>query len=496
MALQGTRLQGLASRDENRAAAAESSLFNSTSPGVRENLAPGTELQASIAQPQKQKFATLAESQVLSQQGTIERSREAAIRQQAQLALQERGQQFNQNLALRNADIKEEKRLMDIRKADQNYAQGQLGLQEKQVGLEGKQIELGKNKALLELYGPTMTKPKEYVPVSKEGAGYYISTAKSELGIPDSEIRDADGNLTSQGSDYLDALDVISKRNPDMKEQDRIKEAARISGLRSYDEALADVNDEISSIGTPEDDAGKTRLAGLLEEQRKLQKQMEKQNPTKETTKLDAFGDPFPVQSNGSINQGTISNFVNKAAVSLSSKNPEDQRMAFDVINKLNLRNSLTPDHKAALYDKILIAKSGGDASVLETKQNEMLSNAYDAKNQKTVFDSIKKQYTDFVAPTGKTSSASSGPVRSSLLVPMSQSERGSYTPPSKKEVINSIAKQIGVAPEAAEQLYQNILLHNLKAEDFDNVFEQGDSSSARQASVQNLLNSYLNGNK
>jgi len=494
MALQGTRLQGLASRDENRAAAAESSLFNSTSPGVRENLAPGTELQASIAQPQKQKFATLAESQMLAQQGSIERAREDAIRQQAQLALQERGQQFNQNMALRSADIQEQQRLINIRAADQDYAAGQLGLQEKQVGLEGKQLELGKNKALLELYGPTMEKPKEneYVPISKEGAGYYISSAKSGLGIPDSEMRDADGNLTSQGSDYLDALDVISKRNPDLSEDERINEAARIAGLRSYDQTLEDVTDEIASIGSLDDEESQARLSELQSQQRTLKRQMARR---KRLSEGQSDGEPSLINEDGKINPDAVTPFVQKASVSLSSQNQQDRSMAFDALNKLSLQNVLTPEHKSALYDSIVMANNNGDRSAIEKKHQEMLNDAFNSRNQKIVFDAIRKQYTDFIAPKGTTQRGSAQP-RSSLLVPMSQQERGSYSPPSERSITDSISQQLGIAPESAKALYQKILLEQLKAEDFDNIFERGDAVSARKIAIENLLNSYLNGNK
>ena len=44
--------------------------------------------------------------------------------------------------------------------------------------------------------------------------------------------------------------------------------------------------------------------------------------------------------------------------------------------------------------------------------------------------------------------------------------------------------------------LYQKILLEQLKAEDFDNIFEHGDAVSARKIAIENILNSYLNGNK
>lgn len=487
MALQGTRLQGLASRDENRAAAAESSLFNSTSQGVRENLAPGTELQASIAQPQKQKFATLAESQMLAQQGSIERAREDAIRQQAQLALQERGQQFNQNMALRSADIQEQQRLINLRAADQDYAAGQLGLQEKQ-------LELGKSKALLELYGPTMEKPKEneYVPISKEGAGYYISSAKSGLGIPDSEMRDADGNLTSQGSDYLDALDVISKRNPDLSEDERINEAARIAGLRSYDQTLEDVTDEIASIGSLDDEESQARLSELQSQQRTLKRQMARR---KRLSEGQSDGEPSLINEDGKINPDAVTPFVQKASVSLSSQNQQDRSMAFDALNKLSLQNVLTPEHKSALYDSIVMANNNGDRSAIEKKHQEMLNDAFNSRNQKIVFDAIRKQYTDFIAPKGTTQRGSAQP-RSSLLVPMSQQERGSYSPPSERSITDSISQQLGIAPESAKALYQKILLEQLKAEDFDNIFERGDAVSARKIAIENLLNSYLNGNK
>lgn len=495
MALQTTRLQGIAARDENREAAAESSLFNSTSPGVRENLAPGTELQASIARPQKQKFATLAEAQMLAQQGSIERAREDAIRQQAQLALQERGQQFNQNMALRSADIQEQQRLINLRAADQDYAAGQLGLQEKQVGLEGKQLELGKNKALLELYGPTMEnmeKPNEYVPISKEGAGYYISSAKSGLGIPDSEMRDADGNLTSQGSDYLDALDVISKRNPDLSEDERINEAARIAGLRSYDQTLEDVTDEIASIGSLDDEESQARLSELQSQQRTLKRQMARR---KRLSEGQSDGEPSLINEDGKINPDVVTPFVQKASVSLSSQNPQDRRMAFDALNKLSLQNVLTPEHKSALYDSVVAANSGGAVSAVEAKHQEMLKNAFNSRNQKIVFDAIRKQYTDFIAPKGTTQRGSAQP-RSSLLVPMSQEERGSYSPPTESSITDSISQQLGIAPESAKALYQKILLEQLKAEDFDNIFERGDAVSARKIAIENLLNSYLNGNK
>jgi predicted double-glycine peptidase len=78
----------------------------------------------------------------------------------------------------------------------------------------------------------------------------------------------------------------------------------------------------------------------------------------------------------------------------------------------------------------------------------------------------------------------------------MSQQERGSYSLPSERSITDSMAQQLGVSAEAAKTLYQKILLEQLKAEDFDNVFEQGDASSTGQAAIENLLNSYLNGNK
>jgi hypothetical protein len=142
-----------------------------------------------------------------------------------------------------------------------------------------------------------------------------------------------------------------------------------------------------------------------------------------------------------------------------------------------------------------VIANNNGDRSAVEKKHQEMLKDAFNSKNQKLVFDAIRKQYIDFVPPKGTTSKGSVAP-RSSLLDPMSQQERGSYSLPSERSITDSMAQQLGVSAEAAKTLYQKILLEQLKAEDFDNVFEQGDASSDSQAAIENLLNSYLNGNK
>lgn len=497
MALQTTRLQGIAARDENRESAASSSLFNQTSPAVTEALAPGTELQAAIERPVRQKFATLAEAQMLGQQRSLEQSRAAAIREQAQFALQERGQQFNQDLALRSADRQEQESLAQLRAADQAYAAGQLGMQSDQLNLQSSQFELGRNQKLMDLYGPTLEptnveKPQEYTPVTKEGAGYYISSARSSLGIPDSELRDEDGNLTPQGSDYLDALDVISKRNPNIGEDERIKEAARIAGLRSYDQTLEDVNDEIASLGTPEDEEGQSRLSALQSQQRNLQRQIARRGSASESQTPEAAPQ---INERGEIDPAIITQFVQKAATSFSSQNPKDRRMAFATVNDLSLQNALTPEHKIYLYDSIVMANNNGDSSAVEKKHQEMLNDAFNSKNQKLVFDAIRKQYADFVPPKGIKTKGSAFP-GSTYSIPVSQQERGSYSPPSERTITESMAKQLGVSTEAAKTLYQKILLEQLKAEDFDNVFEQGDASSASQAAIENLLNSYLNGNK
>jgi hypothetical protein len=485
MALQTTRLQGIAARDENREAAAESSLFNQTSPSVSESLAPGTELQAAINLPRSQKFATLAESQMLAQQGSIERARENAIRQQAQLALQERGQQFSQDLALRTANRQDQLSLAGLRQADQAYETGQLGLQKSQ-------FELDRNQQLMKLYGPTM-KRQENTPVTKEVAGYYISSARSALGIPNIELRDEDGNLTPQGSDYLDAIDVISKRNPEMSEADRIKEAAKIAGLRSYDQTLEDIDDEIASLGTPEDETGQAQLATLQAQKRAIRRQNERRKT--ETEGVKSTTEDLTFSEDGQLSPDTVAPYVQKAKISLLSKNPEERGMAFDALNKLSLQNVLTPEHKSALYDSVVAANSGGDESAVEARHQEMLKNSFNSRNQKIVFDAIRKQYTDFIAPKGTTQRGSAQP-RSSLLVPMSQQERGSYSPPSERSITDSISQQLGIAPESAKALYQKILLEQLKAEDFDNIFERGDAVSARKIAIENLLNSYLNGNK
>lgn len=139
MAEQRTRRSGLQRRSGNLVQSAAAGLHNITARAQVPQLRPGTGLRRSRRQAQRPRIIT-------SQQESLERGRAAAARAEAQQALAERGQEFSQDIATRDVDLRESRFLEDIRfrEGAEGRAERAADLAERSSGRADEQLGLSR----------------------------------------------------------------------------------------------------------------------------------------------------------------------------------------------------------------------------------------------------------------------------------------------------------------------------------------------------------------